>query len=1223
MFKKIFRFELRYQLKQPLFLVSTGVFFLLGLALATSDIGTAVGEAPGTAIRNAPIVVIRLMPILSLLGLFVTTAFIAGAALRDFERRSDMLFFTKPVSKFDFLTGRFAGSLWVSLLVLAAGVLGLWAGNFAPWQPADRLGPVSIAPYLFGLGVIIVPNLLVMGALFFALAIWSRRFTLTYLCVVFFVGMQDVIEIVAQNLENRFLGSVLEPAGVVVLETVARYWTLAEQSVRLPELGGVLLVNRLAWMLLALGIWAMAYARFDFSIRESRPKKSRGWFRKEPPASTLEEAEAAPGLAPTVALLQPRKGFSRTSLWRRMLRQARVEVTQVIYSTSFLTLLAFGLMFVMAYSFMAGSHDGMPSYPLTHLMLQGIGLGVRMTLVLILVLYAGELVFSRRSLQIHQVYDALPVPNSLFLGAKILALLSVVGVFLISASLSTLAVQLAKGFSDIEPSLYFKGLWILALPMVPLIVLAICLQIVSNHKLVGLLLTALVLLLGFALPRFGFENNLYLYGGHSPITYAGLNGYGHQLAPFLWFMAYWSFGAVLLATVSLLFWPRGTESPFAERLATARARLTAPIWAVIATGALGMVLVGSWIFFNTSVRNEYLDRGRIFQRMVDYEQSYKQYADVPLPRITSVFAEVDLFPEARRAEIRGRYRLENKGAEPIRMLPISRSSRWVEGVLRVYGGVQLEEIDLPEHETLVRDEDLGFYVFELRKPLAVGESMELGFKVSVDHGGLVNSRHNHLIVDNGTFFSNRNFLPVVGYSRDNQLGDPIERRKHGLSKAARAADLDDSAARQRNYLDSDWIDFETIISTELDQVAIAPGDLVRQWVDLDRNYFHYKTSTPIVNLLPFLSGRYEVARERWNEVDIEVYYHPDHAFNIDRFLQTTKISLEYLTQSLGPYPHGQLRIVEVPSYHDKVAFAFAQTVPFSESWVFAADLEHADLGADGTDLDWLTGILAHEVAHQWWNHQVVPGNVQGATLIAESLSQYAAMVILEKMYGPQAVRHFLKFHLDRYLQRRGNESVREMPLERVENQAYIHYSKASLALYNLKDQVGQKVVDRALRSFLEKNTFRGPPYPTSRDLLAELRGVMPPDKLYLIEDLFETITLFDNRVVDATYTELDDGRFRVELETASLKLRDDGFGSTTEIEIDDWVDLGIFGEREVDGETREVVLVLEKHHLQSSDGTFSWVVDQRPVRAGIDPYNKLIDRDSGDNVRDLTQRAAR
>ncbi|MEM7588099.1 MAG: M1 family aminopeptidase, partial [Acidobacteriota bacterium] len=775
-------------------------------------------------------------------------------------------------------------------------------------------------------------------------------------------------------------------------------------------------------------------------------------------------------------------------------------------------------------------------------------------------------------------------------------------------------VQLAKGFAP-DLALYAQGLVVLAVPLVPLIVLALFFQALTNHKLIGLLLMVLVLLTRFALPQLGFENNLALYGSHPPITYTAQGGYGHHAEPFGWFMLYWGLAAVALATATLMLWPRGTQGPLRERLAVARGRLSRPALAttplvMMSLALLGMAATGGWIYVNTNLRNEYLDRDRIPQKLADYERQYAEYRDLPLPRVTRVFTEVDLFPETRRAELRGRFSLENQGAVPVQLLPISISPRWVEGVLPVYGGVTLEAVELPEHRVVLRDDELGFHLYELERPLAPGEAFELGFTVRVDHSAFANRRHNNLLVENGTFFSNANFLPTVGYARSNQMRNPTERRKRGLPEIARVADLDDADAHQRNYLEADWIAFEAILSTPADQIALASGNLEREWTEGDRRYFHYKTHAPITNLLPFLSGRYEVARDRWQHVDIEVYYHPDHAFNVERFSSVTRHSLEYMTRHFGPYAHDQLRIVEIPRYHGQVAFAFAQTIPFSESWCFTANVEAAEL-------DWLSAIHAHEVSHQWWNHQVIPADVQGATLISEALAQYSSMMILEEIYGEEEVRRFLRHHLDRYLVGRGNERVREMPLARVENQDYIHYGKGSLALYALEDAIGEARLNRALRAFIDAFAYQGPPYPTSRDLLAHLRQEVPAEHQGLLEDLFETITLYDNRILSATAEPQDDGSYRVTLETQTVKLRDDGHGHTTELGVDESIEFGVFGEPL---EGRETVLALEKRHVRdarqtgSRASTFTFVVDERPVRAGIDPYHKLIDRDADDNL---------
>lgn len=62
-------------------------------------------------------------------------------------------------------------------------------------------------------------------------------------------------------------------------------------------------------------------------------------------------------------------------------------------------------------------------------------------------------------------------------------------------------------------------------------------------------------------------------------------------------------------------------------------------------------------------------------------------------------------------------------------------------------------------------------------------------------------------------------------------------------------------------------------------------------------------------------------------------------------------------------------------------------------------------------------------------------DVQGSAVISESLSQYSALMVMEHKYGPQMLRRFLKYELDRYLRGRSSESKGEQPLLRSEGQA--------------------------------------------------------------------------------------------------------------------------------------------------------------------------------------------
>jgi ABC-2 type transport system permease protein len=250
------------------------------------------------------------------------------------------------------------------------------------------------------------------------------------------------------------------------------------------------------------------------------------------------------------------------------------------------------------------------------------------------------------------------------------------------------------------------------------------------------------------------------------------------------------------------------------------------------------------------------------------------------------------------------------------------------------------------------------------------------------------------------------------------------------------------------------------------------------------------------------------------------------------------------------------------------------------------------------------------MAHQWWAHQVIGANVQGATLLAETLSQYSALMVMEKEYGKENMRRFLKYELDKYLRDRSGELVEEMPLMLVENQMYIHYNKGSVVMYALKDYLGEDVLNGALSRYRDDVAFQEPPYTTTIEFMSYIREVTPDTLSYILEDMFETITLYVNQVEDATCTRTEDGKYLVNLDVAAKKVRADGHGVETEIAINDWIDVGIFGEE-------DKVLYMKKHRIDRNTATFELLVDEKPVRAGIDPYNKLVDRNSSDNVKQV------
>ena len=461
--------------------------------------------------------------------------------------------------------------------------------------------------------------------------------------------------------------------------------------------------------------------------------------------------------------------------------------------------------------------------------------------------------------------------------------------------------------------------------------------------------------------------------------------------------------------------------------------------------------------------------------------------------------------------------------------------------------------------------------------------------------------------------TNSNLLPSFGYDAGNELQDRNERRKRGLGEPTRMPKLEDEAARANTYIsdDADWLDFRTTVCTAPDQVALAPGYLQHEATVNGRRCFNYAMDRPMLNFYAYLSARWQVKKGMYKNIPIEVYFDPAHPYNVDRMIEAVQKSLAYYEANFTPYQHRQVRIIEFPGYQS-FAQSFANTIPYSESIGFIADLRDPD------KVDYVFYVTAHEIAHQWWAHQVIGANVQGATVLSESLSQYSALMVMEKEYGRAHMRQFLKTELDRYLAGRGGERIGELPLERVENQQYIHYNKGSLVFYRLREEMGEQAVNRALKRFLQDKGYQQPPYTTSRELVDYLRAEAPADRQQVLTDLFEKITLHDNRLVEARAKKRADGRYDVTLKLHAGKVHADDQGKETPATLDDWIEIGVFANGPSGKERDQKVLYLQRHHVTTAEPTITVTVDSKPDEAGFDPYNKLIDRVSDDNRRKVT-----
>jgi ABC-2 type transport system permease protein len=1191
MFTEFLKFDLRYQWRTPLLWIGIAAFAFAAFGAVTSD-AIQIGGSIGNVHRNAPFVIVQWMNLFTILGLFISGAFVGGTLLRDFEMGTSELFFSKPIGAKSYLLGRFTAGVVVSMTIYLGISLAIMLGGAMPWLDPARLGPFSLAPHAYSLAVFVLPNLIFSSALIMLFAALTRSMLGVYLAILAFLVLWISTGTFTRDLDNLWIASLADPFGIRALGITTRYWTAEERNTLIPEFANYILVNRLFWL-------AMAAMLITATLVLFRAQRAGTGKARKPAKQAVAKADAeAPRSAPRSLVrhvASAQSGFA--AAFRQYLKQTRFDTMHVLRSIPFLIMVAFGLLNLIAVLTSPGPVYDTPLYPVTAQMLDGIQSSYSWILIFVVMFYAGELVWRERGAKLDGVVDAFPMPNWVPLAAKATALIAVIACFMLAGALFCMAGQLLKGYTQLEPMLYLKGLALISVTYLLTGWMAIVLQVLTNNKMIGYLATIGILVSWQVLGSLDFDHNLVSFASAPMTPYSDMNGYGHFIPGWAWFKGYWTLFTLAALLIAAAFWVRGTPEPMRLRAQIAQQRLRGKPGLLLAAIAIAMLATGSFIFYNTNVLNHYRASDTQLDRQANYEKTWRATEDLPQPRITAVDGTVQIYPSERRATIDGRYRMRNKTATPISELHVFLDPELYRRELVVPGASMQQE-----------DAVNGMRVYRFATPLDPGSEFDLDFRIEVRNTGFTNRGEVGKVHFNGTFFNNTDYFPQFGYQRRFEIADRNERRKRDLGEPRRMPKLE-TAPRTSTYIsdDADWIDFKSTVCTSPDQIAMAPGYLQREWTDQGRRCFRYEMDAPILSFWAYLSADWAVKKDRWNDVAIEVYYDRKHPYNVDRMISSTKKSLDYFTKHFGPYQHRQFRILEFPGY-ESFAQSFPNTIPYSEAVGFITNVEGDDA------VDDVFYITAHELAHQWWAHQVIGADAQGATLMSETLAQYSALMVLEQEYGPQRMRKFLKYELDYYLRNRGGEIVEEPPLFKVEaNQGYVHYRKGSSVMYRLKDEIGADAINLALRNYIAKVKFQEAPYTVSTELIDEIRAVTPPDKQALITDLFERISFYDNRAEEVTARKLDTGKYEVTIDWKAAKKESDGIGKESDLALDDQIDVGIFARPKGGEEKDEKVLYLKKHRVTSTAGKFTIIVDELPYDAGIDPYNKLIDRVSGDN----------
>ncbi len=1191
MLSSILRFETGYHMRGAGFVAIFALFFLLVFGAVTVDT-IQIGSSEAVNI-NAPSAIANTFGIMSVFGMFIPVVFMATSVVRDRALKTEEMFGSLPVRPRTMLLGRYVAGLLAAVLCFGAVPLAFYLGSLMPWLDQEKVGPHSLYPVFYYYATIGAMNMLIAGTILFTVANFTRSIIATWvglvaLLVGYFVGLA-----IAGDLEARETAALLDPFGLIPFGLETRYWTAAEQNTMVAPLSGTLLTNRLIWggVALALLVLNLAFPKGVRGLSLARFRKTE----KSPAAAALRVVD--------LPRVEPAPLY--TSNLQQFVSRTRFEAVGVVRSVAFWIILALSVLNAAGSVFFLAQTFGAQSWPVTRVVITAIEGSFIFVPLVIAAYYTAELVWRERSVKFNEIVDATPTPSWVFVGAKFLAIIVVLFMIALAATLLGVVSQLVRGFTDFELGQYATRFSVsLVLTFGIAAVLAMFLQVIANNKWLGIGLFLAYFVVSIIMEQVGFDHILYNPGGGVRLTYSDMDGYGPSGYRTLVMGTYWTLFCVLVAMLTFALWSRGSLDPIRHRLAQVPSRFSKGSAAFFAGTAILFAGVGGFAYYNTNVLNTYTNRDGRLDRAETYEEKYAKYRFTPLPEITEVDVDAELYPSERRAVIRADYVLKNTTDAPLNDVHVDY------GFSVTVIGQEVEGATLS-----LDDEEFNHYMFTFDEAMKPGETRTMTSTIEIDNPGFSNSGLDSSVRGNGTFL-NSSALAQIDWGEGKILQDRAERRKRGLEELPRIPKLEDERYWNVGLLSgADWIDFRIEVTTSADQIAVAPGYLVSDTVQGDRRTFVYEQDVPIQNFYAIQSARYEVEEEVWkappgqDDVALQVFYDAKHPYNVERMMEAMKLSFDKFTDVFTPFQYRQMRIQEFPNA--SFAQSFPNTVPYSENIGFITRMDERTEG----EIDPVTYVTAHEVAHQWFGHQLSAAQVQGATMLIESFAQYGAYLVMEDLYGKEHMRRFLRRELDNYLNGRANEPIEELPLYRVENQQYIHYQKGGHVMYLLRDQIGEEIVNSAVRRMLIEWGYKSDPYPRSVDFLDILREEAGPEHEQLITDLFERIVLYDVEVTAATKVQNADGTWDLTLDFDATKLVSDGLGNEKEEDLAIIVDVGAFTEHPkdvLDGEDH--IIAFERRAIASGEQTITFTVDQEPFYAGVDPYNKLIDRRPENNV---------
>lgn len=1166
--KTIFKFEFLYNYKRPFSYVLIALMIIQGIWYSFE--GTDYYGNANTLLNSAS-TFYQNLSIMGMIGIIIIVVISVNSLARDIESATAEGLFSKVSGDKRYFAGKYLCSLFIGSILTMGYPLGMLMVPHLGFGTPEQYGPVPWGQIGHALLIFTIPNLVFMVSLAFFLISFTRRSGSAYVGALFIMFLVMVGDFVRGETHYDSIVHLLDPfSWAGVMDTVDSLGIAERNTAYLPLIPSVI-VNRIMWLAVSIVLFLSALWRFDFKYFIAGKSKKK--------ASQTEELDAETGR--TNEIPAATMAYNSFSMFSRAFRFAWVDYRSLSRSAFFRFVMAiFFLSFLLTHLVWTSQYYITTSHlPLTHTITYA-RIPMIVMIGIVMIILAVEHLFRERTSGVWQITDAMPVPNWLFMASKFITQALIAFTLIAMALVTGLVVQLISGFTDINGFLYVEDLfgtrlgWI---TLLEIIALAFFSGSVFANRFKGHIITVTFFLSTLiALDLDLIEQIRFAYPMvPGTLDYSEMIGYGIFETAMPWYSFAWGSLALILLILATLFWNRGADRTFLERIRAAGKKFTPAVW-----GAMGLLAVFfvtcEWVIHdNVMVKAQYQTQDEKNAEDAYYERTYAAISETAQPKITDISLNLEIYPEIRTAAYEAGLVLENRSDLPIELLHVEhRDFLTIEKMEASRDLIKTDENEVLRHT-----------VFRLSPPLLPGETMDLSVAARLKYEGF-HQNDPQADLTKKTAFLGTDILPYFGYDEDRRLTNNKDRIEQGLSTIEfRTAPQDNTFALKKSLF-SDQVDtvaWDLTIGAPENWQIIAPGRHTGSWQKNGRRYTRYISEK--LGHLDFrvIGSAYDARDFEVNDTPVSILFYSPHTYNIECMESAITKAFSWLSDTLGHYPYSKLSVVEKTFFDDDFV-TFSNVIAISEKHGWTADIEATE------DREYIYYTMARELARQWTTARISPADVQGAEVFAESIPEYLALSFMESAFGPERAAVWLEEDFKDYQEGKGEEEIMEKPLLEADKAIYVSRNKGGLVLRALSHRWNKDDFDTWLKNWLESAGVRfGTEFVVSGDFYNDLLSVLPKNLHSFAEECF-TKRMQYSMILDSA--EYRDGKVSIEV-TATRGIMD-GIGNLTEETGSFPVDAALIDKTGARISTEEIV-------LEPGKDLYRIKVSSRPAKVVLDP----------------------